>query len=184
MEINDAQSTGTTLSLCRTDVEVRYLRKSSKNELLLIDLGEFEYLVAVLTMQSLVDDLRPKDCVIIIFVHRHLIRHSTVDPWQLADIEKGYGLYLPFWVYSFDSERDAPLERCLVIKSLDEVDQEPGVVFLIDDGFPGEGVAIMSRVERVYILVWLSKLIDMPHDEAVCAPIFDDPSQPKYIWGS
>ena len=132
-------------------------------------------------MQCLVDDLRPKDRVIIIFVHRHLIRHSTVDPWQLADIEKGNRLDLPFWVYSFDGQRDAPLEGCLVIKGLDEVDQEPGVVFLIDDGFSGEGVAIMSRIERVHILVWLSELIYMPHDEVVCAPIFDDPSQPKNI---
>ena len=135
-------------------------------------------------MQSLVDDPRPKDRVIIIFVHRHLIRHPTVDPWQLADIEKGNGLYLPFWVYSFDGERDTPLERCLVIERLYEVDQEPGVVFLIDDGLPGERVAIVCRIERVYILVWLSELIDMPHDEAVCAPIFDDPSQSKNIWGS
>ena len=142
----------------------------------LIDLREFEYLVAVLTMQSLVDDLRPKDCVVIIFVHRHLIRHSTVDPRQLADIEKWDGLYLPLWVYRFDGERDAPLERRLVIKGLDEVDQEPGVVFLVDDRFPGEGVAIVSCIERVHILVWLSELIHMPHDEAVCAPIFHDPS--------
>ena len=42
----------------------------------------------------------------------------------------------------------------------------------------------MSRIERVYILVWLSELIHVPHDEAVCAPIFNDPSQPKNIWGS